>query len=172
MLGQDSSPSSVEVFGGKLMKLNIFGKELTADEVAELYTSGRCSDVEKEHQEVRFITWEGILSRNKTGNVTEVDSGCPVPEGTSQNETEEVDKEETEEKEGKHECECPDKAYSVWDLMLSETYLNQTLTVEMLSELKAVWNVLDNFVGMTVTKGMVRHMKTFHSKVSKTGCDK
>ena len=56
------------------MKLNIFGKELSGTEVAELYRGGRCSEVEKKH--VRFISWETILSQPRTGNVREVESVC------------------------------------------------------------------------------------------------
>ena len=67
------------VFGGQLMKLNIFGKELSGTEVAELYRGGRCSEVEK-LKNARFITWENILSQPRTGNVREVDSGCQLSE--------------------------------------------------------------------------------------------
>ena len=73
-----STSQSQYVFGGQLMKLNIFGKELSGTEVAELYRGGRCSEVEKKH--VRFITWESILSQPRTGNVREVDSGCQPSE--------------------------------------------------------------------------------------------
>ena len=76
LLGHDSSsPEESEIFGGQLMKLNIFGKELSGTEVTELYRGGRCSEVEKKH--VRFISWETILSQPRTGNVREVDSVCP-----------------------------------------------------------------------------------------------
>ncbi|XP_063693677.1 serine-rich adhesin for platelets-like [Bolinopsis microptera] len=73
----DSGPSESEIFGGQLMKLNIFGKELSRTEVAELYQGGRCSEVEKKFDNVRFITWESILSQPRTGNVRKVNSGCP-----------------------------------------------------------------------------------------------
>ena len=63
-----------------MMKLEVFGKVLSSEEIAELYNAGRCSDVETKHQEVRFITWESILTQDRTGNVTEVDSGCPAEE--------------------------------------------------------------------------------------------
>ena len=121
-LGHDGgSQSAHEVFGGQLMKLDIFGKELSAEHVSELYNAGRCSDAEKKHQEVRFITWESILSQDRTGNVTEVDSGCPA--------------EEEEEK----DCEC---SHSIWDILYDQTYFNQTLTVENLTKLKSAWNML------------------------------
>ena len=121
-LGHDAgSKSGLEVFGGQLMKLDIFGKELSAEQVSELYNAGRCSDAEMKHQEVRFITWESILSQDRTGNVTEVDSGCPA--------------EEEEEK----DCEC---SHSIWDILYDPTYFNQTLTVENLTKLKSAWNML------------------------------
>jgi len=124
-LGQDSSPSDTELFGGQLMKLNIFGNELSQEEVAELYNAGRCSDAEMKHQEVRFITWESILSQDRTGNVTEVDSGCPV--------------EEEEEEEEEEDCEC---SHSIWDILYDQTYFNLTLTKEKLTKLKSAWNML------------------------------
>ena len=78
-LGRYSQYHSTQyVFGGQLMKLNIFGKELSGTEVAELYRGGRCSEVEKKH--VRFHTWESILNQPRTGNVREVDSGCQPSE--------------------------------------------------------------------------------------------
>ena len=125
-LGHNAAASTYSnfVFGGQLMKLNIFGKELSPEEVAELFNSGRCSDVEKKHQEVRFITWESILSQERTGDVTEVDSGCPA--------------EEEEEKE-KDDCEC---THSIWDILYDQTFFNQTLTTEKLTELKSTWNML------------------------------
>ena len=70
-----SSYHNPYVFGGQLMKLNIFGNELSGTEVAELYQGGRCSEVEKK-LDVRFITWESILSHSRTGNVKEVNPEC------------------------------------------------------------------------------------------------
>ena len=125
-LGQQPSSSvSFKIFGGQMMKLEVFGKVLSSEEIAELYNAGRCSDVETKHQEVRFITWESILNQDRTGNVTEVDSGCPA--------------EEEEEEKEKDDCEC---THSIWDILYDQTYFNQTLTAEKLTELKSTWNML------------------------------
>ena len=68
--GQLSEP---EQFWGEMTKLNVFGKELTAAEVAEMYHSGMCSEIEQKHQGVRFIRWENMLSQPRAGDVTEVE---------------------------------------------------------------------------------------------------
>ena len=144
LLGHDSgSRDEREIFGGQLMNLNIFGKELTDTEIAELYDAGRCSsEAVKKHEDVRYVTWESILTQTRTGNVWEVDSGCPLPE-TGEEAGEEGEEEGGEEKvEGGEECECPEKKYSIWDLLLEDKFLNQTLTGELLAEIKAAWNIL------------------------------
>ena len=114
-----SSHHREEIFGGQLMKLDVFGKVLSSEEIAELYNAGRCSDIEEKHQEVRFINWESILSQDRTGNVTEVDSGCPAEE--------EEDKQNSP---------------SIWDILYDEAYFNQPLTAEKLTELKSSLNIL------------------------------
>ena len=125
-LGQDaSSPSSSEIFGGQLLKLNVFGRVLTDEEIAGMYAAGMCSEVEKNYDDVRFITWERILRETKTGNVSEVESGCPAPE---------------EEEEEEEECICP--SYSMWNVLLEEKYVKQNLTEEKLTELKSTWTIL------------------------------
>ncbi|XP_063694111.1 uncharacterized protein LOC134825851 [Bolinopsis microptera] len=146
-LGHDAgSPGESEIFGGQLMKLDIFGKELSAEQVSELYNAGRCSNTEKKHQEVRFITWESILSQDRTGNVTEVDSGCPAEE-------------EEEEEEEEEDCKC---SHSIWDILYDQTYFNQTLTAENLTKLKSAWNMLDHFVGTSITENIIAHFKAYH----------
>ena len=60
-------------FGGELTKLNIFSKELSAEEVREMWEGGICSNVEMEHQNSRYIKWEDILTWERTGTVTETD---------------------------------------------------------------------------------------------------
>ena len=117
MLGHDSgSQNEGEQFGGQLLKLNVFGRVLTDEEIAGMYAAGMCSEVEKNYDDVRYITWERILRETKTGNVREVEFECP--------------------------CICP--SYSMWDVLLEEKYLNKSLTEEKLIELKTFWNVLGN----------------------------
>ena len=136
LLGHDAgSQDNGEQFGGQLMNLNLFGRELSGVEITKLYQTGRCSrETEKKLEDVRFITWETILSQSKTGNVTEIDSGCPAPEEETEEPTDVPEK----------ECDCKDQPHSIWDVLFDETYLNQTLTDGKLAELKSIWTVLGN----------------------------
>ena len=108
VLGHDAgSKSTSEVFGGQLMKLNIFGEEMTGAEIAELYNGGRGSEVEKKYEEIRHITWESILEQERYGKVYEVDSDCPA------------DDDEGEDEEYEEQEEYDD---TLWDMM-SKFYL-------------------------------------------------
>ena len=87
------------------------------------------------------------MTQTRTGNVWEVDSGCPAPETVEEEETETGEEEAGEDGgeetvEGGEECECPEKKYSIWDLLLEDKFVNQTLTGELLAEIKAAWNIL------------------------------
>ena len=89
LLGHETvSYTEGEQFGGQLLNLNVFAKELSAAEIAELYDGGLCSDLEKKHQEARIVTWESILSESRNGNVQEVDDECPATEEETEDEPE------------------------------------------------------------------------------------
>ena len=59
-----------QVFGGELSKLNVFSKKLSSSEVNEIYSAGRCSEIEKKHDDTRHLKWEDILQQPRTGNVS------------------------------------------------------------------------------------------------------
>ena len=64
-------------FGGDLYKMNVFSKELSGAEVDEM-AGDRCSGVEMKHVETRVIKWEDVLTWNRHGNVTDIESGCVI----------------------------------------------------------------------------------------------
>ena len=81
VLGQDQdsyggSFDTSQAFGGELYKLNIFSTRLSSSEVSELYSTGRCSDIEKKHDETRKLKWEQILQQTRTGDVSEIVEIC------------------------------------------------------------------------------------------------
>ena len=123
VLGHEAGTKhTLEVFGGQLMKLNIFGKEMTGAEIAELYNGGRCSEVEKKYEDIRHITWESILEQKKYGEVYEVDSDCPADDDTDDDdgEEEEDDKEDDEDGEADEEEEKEEKYFEIgaaWNIL-------------------------------------------------------
>ena len=123
VLGHDAgSKSTSEVFGGQLMKLNIFGKEMTGAEIAELYNGGRCSEVEKKYEEIRHITWESILEQERYGKVYEVDSDCPADDDTDEDDDEEEDDDKEDDEDGEEdEEEEKEEEYfelgAAWDIL-------------------------------------------------------
>ena len=68
-------------FGGEMSKMNIFKRTLSAEEVAQMYNSGICSDYEDSLQDDIHLSWETLLSdeTEKHGNVRPIDLSCPDP---------------------------------------------------------------------------------------------
>ena len=65
-------------FGGELLKMNIYKRQLTAEEVGEMYASGMCSDYENTLIADAFLRWETVLyATERHGTITEVPITCP-----------------------------------------------------------------------------------------------
>ena len=61
-------------FGGEMVNLNFYAKELTASEVKEMADAGMCINmVVDQHEEVRLLKWEEILEQPRSGTITEID---------------------------------------------------------------------------------------------------
>lgn len=64
-------------FGGELSKLNIFKRQLTDDEISEMYTGGLCSTYEESLLKDIFLRWETLLyATPRHGNITEFSLPC------------------------------------------------------------------------------------------------
>ena len=65
-------------FGGELLKLNVYKRQLDAGEVGEMFSSGMCSDFEDSLLGDVFLRWETILyATERHGTITEVPITCP-----------------------------------------------------------------------------------------------
>ena len=75
----EASFSGGRSFGGEMTKLNILKRELTAQEVAEMYKSGICSTYEESLKDDIHLSWETLLSdeTEKHGNVEKLSLTCP-----------------------------------------------------------------------------------------------
>ena len=60
-------------FGGELLKLNMFSKKFSDEEVRAMFQAGVCSDIEDTHESYRLLTWESIIEQPRRGNVELVD---------------------------------------------------------------------------------------------------
>ena len=103
----------------------------------EMKEAGLCSDVEEKYGRFRYLRWEDILLEERTGNITEVSTGCPAPE-CKEEKTEET--EPATQPSNETECECP--ACSRWDVLYEEEFFNQTLSHGLLEQLRSYWNIL------------------------------
>ena len=61
-------------FGGELLKLNIFSKKFSDEEVRAMFQAGMCSDIEDTYESYRRLTWESIIEQPRWDNVELVDS--------------------------------------------------------------------------------------------------
>lgn len=59
-------------FVGEVTKLNVYAKELAAEEIKRMYSGGLCGVEEDENEDVRVFKWENILKLSRTGPVSEL----------------------------------------------------------------------------------------------------
>ena len=65
-------------FGGEMFGFNLFAKELTGEEIAELSTDGLCTDTPESLETYRLIRWEDILELPRSENIQNIEIQCKV----------------------------------------------------------------------------------------------
>ncbi|XP_063688819.1 uncharacterized protein LOC134821919 [Bolinopsis microptera] len=63
--------TSAYAFGGEMLQLNVYAKELSGEEIKRMADAGICSTIENENEDVRVLKWEDMLKKSRTGTVTE-----------------------------------------------------------------------------------------------------
>ena len=131
MFGNDhyggNDPSVNNYFGGELYDTNFFSTELSADQIKQLYNEGRCSNYSKMFTDNTVLSWEDILSHQRTGYVTEV------------------------------QFECENEDDSVWDFLRSEEFYNHLITEEMASRWELLGEFLGYRIDDTLIEHLVKH---------------
>jgi hypothetical protein len=120
-------------FGGELFKVNVFIRELTAEEIKRMFSDGMCSEVEESYGRTRYLKWSDFLLEERSGNVTEIDMGCRTEQ-------------------------------SRWDVLYLESFYNKPLTNDLIQRLRTSWDMLEDFIGATVTERFIQHFKFYHSE--------
>ena len=73
-LGNWGGNNGAHEFGGEMLFLNFYAKELSESEVREMANNGMCADLLTDrHKEVRLVKWEDMVRKTRSGRVTEVD---------------------------------------------------------------------------------------------------
>ena len=136
-------------FGGELTEVNILTRQVTKQEVEEMYSQGICSNYAAEDSEDVFISWQGILGRGRFGDVQEVEVCCSGECGESEEFVESGEGEEVEEQDLK----------SVWDFLFEDKFYNQLVTRDVIEEMHKYANLLADFVGHKIDSNLINHLK-------------
>ena len=74
-LGNWGGNAANHEFGGEMLYLNFYAKELSESEVREMANNGMCADLLADrHKDVRLVKWEDMVRKTRSGRVTEVDT--------------------------------------------------------------------------------------------------
>ena len=65
-------------FAGEMYNLNMFAKELSGPEIAELSENGICTTIPEKLQPYRVIKWEEVMELPRQGNVIDIRASCRV----------------------------------------------------------------------------------------------
>ena len=133
--------SSLNYFGGELFDTNFFSTELSDDQIRRLYNEGGCSDYSKTFTDKTVLSWEDIVSHERTGNVTEVYFECE-----RDGPTEEATEESTEDS-------------GVWDFLRNKEFYNLLISEEMISR----FELLEEFLGHRIDDALIEHLVKHHS---------
>ena len=63
------------VFGGDLFKLNIYNRVLTEEEIKNM-AADMCSCEEEKLASIKVLSWEDVLTNERSGNITEIPIRC------------------------------------------------------------------------------------------------
>ncbi|KAL5258995.1 hypothetical protein ACHWQZ_G009458 [Mnemiopsis leidyi] len=141
-------------FGGEMSKLNFLKRELSAEEVAEMFHSGICSDYESSLHDDIHLSWETLLSDDteKHGNVRPIALSCP--DHTHEPPTEiATTAGPTEESTG-----CTDR----WAILRLPDFYNKEVETELLQDLRDRWELLAEFMGHEVDDVLIAHLLKHH----------
>jgi len=82
-IGQYHKTATIEAsfnnhpFGSQVLKLNVYKRQLEAEEIGQMFSSGMCSDFEDSLVGDAFLRWETILyATERHGTITEVPITC------------------------------------------------------------------------------------------------
>lgn len=135
-------------FGGELLKLNIFTRQLEENEVSEMYNSGMCSDFEESLAEDTFLSWDTLVNETpKHGDIVKVDITCPSHSHEDSTEP---------------STECKKSCSNTWEILFLSEYHDKTVTSDLLEDLMSRFEVLAEFIGHKIDDNLIKHLIKHH----------
>ena len=151
MLGQYNhyydgrATSSGHYFGGELFETNVFKIQLTASQIQEMYTLGRCANKSEALKQSTYLSWEDILQAKRNGSVTEVE----MEECTHTDPTEESAEDET----------------GPWQFLRRKRFYNRVISEQLLDDMTGHLKFLGEFYNHTADDALIGHLEKHHSDV-------
>ena len=150
MFGQyhyaDGRTHSSHYFGGEIYDTNFYTKELSAEQIQEMFNQGRCSNYSQTLGSiVSSLSWGDKLRQERTGNVTEVDLEECRPTEMSEEET------------------YGQSLTGVWGFLMSGQFYDKIISDEMLSKARDQFELLNEFVNHTIDDALILHLEKHHS---------
>ena len=138
----DGRTDTTLYFGGELYDTNFLSIELSADQIREMYSEGRCSNYSQKFADNTVLSWDDILDQQRTGSVTEISlEACNHTHPTE---------ESTEES-------------TVWDFLRGKEFYNLLISEEMLSKTEERFDILGEFTNHTIDDALILHLEKHHS---------
>ena len=132
-------------FGGELYETNVFKIQLTASQIQEMYTLGRCANKSETLKQSTYLSWEDILQVERNGNVTEVE----MDDCTHIHPTEETAEEET----------------GPWQFLRRKMFYNRIISEQLLDNMAGHLKLLGEFYNHTADDALIGHLEKHHTDV-------
>ena len=143
-------------FGGELFETNVFKIQLTASQIQEMYTLGRCANKSEALKQSTYLSWEDILQVERKGNVTEVEME-ECTHLTHTHPTEEATEEETTEKVNET---------GPWQFLRRKRFYNRVISEQLLDDMAGRLELLGEFYNHTADDALIGHLEKHHTDVS------
>ena len=132
-------------FGGELFETNVFKIQLTASQIQEMYSLGRCANKSETLKQSTYLSWEDILQVERNGNVTEVE----MEECTHTHPTEETAEDET----------------GPWQFLRRKMFYNRVISEQLLNDMTWRLKLLGEFYNHTADDALIGHLEKHHTDV-------
>ena len=130
-------------FGGELYDMNIFSTQLSAEQVKEMYSQGRCANYSQTFGQETFLRWKDVLLQERHGNVTDVEmSECDHTHPTEEDTTDGVEKK--------------------WQFLRGTNFYNKVVSEELISDIRARLELLGEFRNHSIDDPLVAHLEKHH----------